>query len=57
VLPAPMNCTALVGEPIRWAGDKAAFMEALRASLENLRRSAPPQRWLAEPPDPPPTSG
>jgi len=57
VLPAPMNCTALVGEPIRWTGDKAAFMEALRASLEALRRSAPPQRWLSEPPDPPPTTG
>ena len=60
VLPAPMNCTALVGEPIRWTGDKAAFMEALRASLEALKASAPPQRWLPEltepPPDPPPTT-
>ena len=61
LLPAPMNCTALVGEPIRWAGDKAVFMEALRASLEGLKAAAPPQRWLPEPaeppPDPPPTSG
>jgi 1-acyl-sn-glycerol-3-phosphate acyltransferase len=56
LLPAPMNCTALVGEPIVWDGDKATFMEALRASLETLRKSAPPQRWLPETPDPPPTS-
>ena len=57
VLPAPMNCTALVGEPIRWSGDKAGFMEALRAGLEALRKSAPPQRWLSDPPLPPPTTG
>ncbi len=56
VLPAPMNCTALVGEPIAWSGDKAAFMEALRASLEALKASAPPQRWLSQAPDPPPTT-
>jgi 1-acyl-sn-glycerol-3-phosphate acyltransferase len=56
LLPAPMNCTALVGEPITWAGDKDTFMEALRAGLDALRRSAPPQRWMAEDPDPPPTS-
>src|SRR5580698_4639289 len=54
LLPAPMNCTALVGEPIRWAGDKAVFMEALRASLEALKAAAPPQRWLPEPAEPPP---
>jgi len=57
-LPAPMNCTVLVGEPIRWTGEKTVFLEALRASLESLRKSAPPQRWLPErPADPPPTSG
>jgi 1-acyl-sn-glycerol-3-phosphate acyltransferase len=58
ILPAPMNCTVLVGEPIRWRGDKPGFLEDLRASLEDLRKNAPPQRWLAEPPaDPPPPSG
>ena len=57
VLPAPMNCTVLVGEAIRWDGEPAHFMEALRARLEELRNSAPPQRWLSDPePDPPPTS-
>jgi 1-acyl-sn-glycerol-3-phosphate acyltransferase len=57
--PAPMNCTVLVGEPIAWAGDRAAFLEALRAGLEALKARAPPQRWLAEDPasDPPPSSG
>ena len=56
-LPAPMNCTVLVGAPIAWTGDRDSFMEALRASLEALRKSAPPQRWLSDSPsDPPPTS-
>ena len=55
VVPAPMNCTALVGEAIAWDGDKAGFMAALRAGLETLKASAPPQRWLSEEPsDPPP---
>jgi len=52
MLPAPMNCTVLVGEPIAWRGDKLDFLEDLRASLEALRKSAPPQRWMAEPPAP-----
>jgi len=58
-LPAPMNCTVLVGEPLTWTGDRAAFLESLRASLEALKARAPPQRWLAEDPasDPPPSSG
>ena len=57
-LPAPMNCTVLVGEPIRWRGDRLDFLEDLRASLTELRSRAPPQRWLeAGPADPPPSSG
>jgi 1-acyl-sn-glycerol-3-phosphate acyltransferase len=56
-LPVPMNCTVVVGEPLAWTGDRPAFMEALKASLEDLRRSAPPQRWREDPgSDPPPTS-
>jgi len=58
LLPAPMNCTVLVGEPIRWRGDKLDFLEVLRVSLETLRKNAPPQRWMSEPSsDPPPSSG
>lgn len=45
VAPVPMNCTVLVGEPLRWTGSKAGFMEALRARLEALAEAAPPQRW------------
>ena len=58
VLPAPMNCTVLAGEPIRWTGERSAFMDGLRASLEALKASAPPQRWLEEAPSsrPPPSS-
>jgi len=57
MLPSPMNCTVLVGEATRWNGDHTGFMEALRQRLEELRKSAPPQRWLSDlDPDPPPTS-
>jgi len=45
VVPVPMNCTVLVGEPIAWGGDRTAFMDRLRQSLEGLRDQAPPQRW------------
>jgi 1-acyl-sn-glycerol-3-phosphate acyltransferase len=56
-LPAPLDCTVLVGEASRWCGDRDRFLETLRASLEELRKSAPPQRWLSDPEvDPPPTS-
>ena len=55
-LPAPMTCTVLAGEPVRWCGDRDRFLESLRGSLEALKTRAPPQRWLADPPpDPHPT--
>ncbi|MDP3661213.1 1-acyl-sn-glycerol-3-phosphate acyltransferase [Phenylobacterium sp.] len=44
-LPVPMNCTVLVGEPLHWGGERAAFMEDLRVRLEALHALAPPQRW------------
>jgi len=44
-VPVPLNCTVLVGEPLRWGGDRTAFMEALREALEGLKALAPPQRW------------
>jgi len=44
-VPVPLNCTVLVGEPLRWGGDRTAFMEALRLALEGLKALAPPQRW------------
>jgi hypothetical protein len=43
--PVPMNCTVLVGEPMRWEGDKTVFMDGLRDRLEALHAEAPPQRW------------
>lgn len=56
ILPAPMNCTVLAGAPIAWSGDRDLFLAALRASLLDLRRNAPPQRWLEATHDPPPSS-
>jgi len=44
-MPVPMNCTVLVGDPIRWGGDRVAFMEEMRVRLEALKALAPPQRW------------
>lgn len=44
-VPVPLNCTVLVGEPLYWQGDRAAFLEALRTRLEDLHARAPPQRW------------
>jgi 1-acyl-sn-glycerol-3-phosphate acyltransferase len=43
--PVPMNCTALVGEPLFWTGGRSAFMDELRQRLEALAATAPPQRW------------
>jgi 1-acyl-sn-glycerol-3-phosphate acyltransferase len=45
-LPVPMTCCALVGEPIRWGGDRTAFMAELKAALDALKADAPPLRWL-----------
>lgn len=44
-VPVPLNCTVLIGDPVRWGGDRLAFMEALRVALEGLKALAPPQRW------------
>ena len=45
VVPAPLNCAVLVGEPVVWAGDRHAFMAGLRAALLALKAEAPPLRW------------
>jgi 1-acyl-sn-glycerol-3-phosphate acyltransferase len=44
-VPVPLTCCVLVGEPIRWAGDREALMGELRAALEALEAQAPPLRW------------
>ena len=45
VIPVPMNCCVLVGEPIRWEGRRTPFMDALRDALTDLKGQAPPLRW------------
>ena len=44
-LPVPLNCSIHVGPPLRWGGDRQAFMEAVRTALETLRAQAPPLHW------------
>ena len=44
-IPVPMCCTAHVGEPLRWTGDKPGFIAKLREALLALRAEAPPLRW------------
>jgi 1-acyl-sn-glycerol-3-phosphate acyltransferase len=52
-LPVPMNCSIHVGPPLRWGGDRHAFMESVRGALEQLRAEAPPLHWSRdEEPDP-----
>jgi 1-acyl-sn-glycerol-3-phosphate acyltransferase len=41
----PFNCTAVIGEPVRWDGDNKGFVNALRTAIEELRALAPPLRW------------
>ncbi|HRD28598.1 MAG TPA: lysophospholipid acyltransferase family protein [Caulobacter sp.] len=45
VIPVPLNCAVLIGEPVRWQGGRTAFMEDLRAALLELKEQAPPLRW------------
>lgn len=45
VIPVPMNCAVLIGEPVHWQGQRGAFMEELRAALLTLKDQAPPLRW------------
>ena len=45
LIPVPMTCCVLVGEPIRWEGRRTPFMEGLREALLALKAKAPPLRW------------
>ena len=45
-IPVPFTCSAIVGEPFRWGGNRQDFMQALRSAIEALSADAPPLRWL-----------
>jgi 1-acyl-sn-glycerol-3-phosphate acyltransferase len=45
LIPVPMNCTVVVGDPLVWTGERRNFMDRLRDQLLELRAKAPPQRW------------
>ena len=47
-IPVPMICCVHVGEAIAWPGDRAAFLDHLKAALEGMRAKAPPLRWRKE---------
>ena len=48
LVPVPMNCTVLVGEPMAWCGDRKTFIDRLRAALLDLKAKAPPQHWIED---------
>jgi 1-acyl-sn-glycerol-3-phosphate acyltransferase len=48
LIPVPMTCWVMVGEPLYWTGDKVTFVGALKASLDSLSDHAPPLRWSDE---------
>ncbi|MBS0410801.1 MAG: 1-acyl-sn-glycerol-3-phosphate acyltransferase [Proteobacteria bacterium] len=48
LVPVPMNCTVLVGEPLAWCGERTAFIDRLRAALLDLKAKAPPQHWIED---------
>ncbi len=44
----PFNCTAIIGDPIKWGdakNDKYTFMKNLRMTIEDLSEDAPPLNW------------
>ena len=45
LLPVPLTCCVHVGEPLRWDGERTAFLDRLRGAIEGLRAAAPPLRW------------
>ncbi|MET0294768.1 MAG: lysophospholipid acyltransferase family protein [Phenylobacterium sp.] len=47
-VPVPMVCSAHIGPPIAWRGDRHAFMDEIREALEALHAQAPPLRWSGE---------
>lgn len=48
IVPAPLTCCAVVGEPLGPAGSEVEMVAALKASLEALRDQAPPLRWRGD---------
>ena len=41
----PFNCTAVIGDPLRWNGSHHGFIDELRARIAALKELAPPMRW------------
>jgi 1-acyl-sn-glycerol-3-phosphate acyltransferase len=41
----PFNTTAVIGDPLTWAGSHHGFIDELRARIEALKAQAPPLRW------------
>src|SRR5258706_1149485 len=54
-VPVPVNCTVLVGEPLRWGRQRAEVMHAFPQSLLALRDKSPPHHWSDPDPSAPVT--
>ncbi|XWN31417.1 MAG: lysophospholipid acyltransferase family protein [Devosia sp.] len=44
-VPVPFTCSMMVGEPLTYGGDRAAFMKAFETSLATMKDKAPPLHW------------
>ncbi len=44
-LPVPFQCSALIGEPVRWQGDRERFMQFLHRRMADLAREGNFPGW------------
>ena len=42
----PFTCSAIIGTPFHWDGDRVTFMKTLKSTIEALSAAAPPLRWI-----------
>ena len=44
-IPVPFFCDVFVGDPLRWSGDRRAFMTTLEAAIKALPEGAHIPNW------------
>jgi hypothetical protein len=45
VLPVPLFCDVFVGEPVRWSGERKAYLEELRRRMQALAAQGRLAAW------------